>query len=73
MKYKAIYKRDLKSEETLGVFDSRDDAVDTLIRFGDANISYCLDTIEDRRAAFEYRNFCMCGCGPSELLIEEIE
>ena len=72
MKFKAIYKESSNSrDEILGEFNEKKEAINALIKRGDNN--YCLDNREDRIEALEMRNFCMCGCGPSSMCIEEIE
>lgn len=74
MSYKAFIKKEIDSDkECLGTFKTRDLAVDALIRYGDRNISYCLDSKEDRINALELRNWYICGCGPCEMSIEEVE
>jgi hypothetical protein len=70
MKYKAIYKSDSHHIETIGVFKTKDEAIKALLRKGDGN--YCLDSREERQESLELRNFCMCGCGPSSMSIEEV-
>lgn len=73
VKFKAIYKESLEDNGTpIGEFDKRDTAVNALVDYAHRHVSYCLDSREDRLQALQLRNFCMCGCGPSELLIEEI-
>ena len=74
MSYKAIIKKEINSNgECLGTFEKREKAVDELIRYGDKNISYCLDCKEDRINALQLRNWYVCGCGPYEMIIEEVE
>lgn len=71
MNYKGIYKRDGGREEVVLISSNRDEVVKALVNRVDGN--YCLDTKEDRLNALAVRNFCMLGCGPSELVIEEVE
>ena len=72
MKFRAIYKESSSvQDEVLGEFKDKKSAINALIRRGDGN--YCLDNKEDRIEALEMRNFCMCGCGPASMCIEEIE
>lgn len=70
MKYKAIFERN-QEREVLGTFNNKKTAIDKLIERGEDD--YCLDKKEIRIAALEERGFCLCGCGPSLLMIEEIE
>lgn len=58
--------------ELPGKFKTKDQVIDALIKYSDDHISYCLDTREDRIQALKNRNFCICGCGPSKLIINEI-
>lgn len=71
MEFKGIYKSDGHHEEVVIVSKDRNAVVEALLRKADGN--YCLDSMEERRNALSVRNFCMLGCGPGELLIEEIE
>ena len=71
MKFKGIYKKDSSHEEVVIISEDRNAVVQELVKRVDGN--YCLDTKEDRLNALAIRNFCMLGCGPSELIIEEIE
>ena len=69
MKYKAIYFHEGKDKD-LGTFKTHEDAINVLIKAGDNN--YCLDSRDERIEALRLRNFCMCGCGPNSMKIEEI-
>ena len=71
MKFKAIYKKDSQNEIVVGLFDTKKSAIHALLEKGDGN--YCLDTREERKDALEMRGFCMCGCGPSSMRIDEVE
>lgn len=71
MKFKGIYKKDSSHEEVVIISEDRNTVVQELVKRVDGN--YCLDTKEDRLNALAIRNFCMLGCGPSELIIDEIE
>lgn len=70
MKFKGIYKKDSSHEEVVVISDDRNHVVQELVKRVDGN--YCLDTKEDRLNALSIRNFCMLGCGPGELIIEEV-
>lgn len=70
MVYKAIYKRDFSHSEVIGTFKTKSNAIDALLKKGEGN--YCLDNREERKESLEMRNFCMCGCGPASMTIEEI-
>jgi hypothetical protein len=70
MVYKAIYKRDSSHSEVIGTFKTKNNAIEALLKKGDGN--YCLDNREERKESLEMRNFCMCGCGPASMTIEEI-
>mgnify|MGYP003413342218 CR=1 FL=1 len=70
MKYKAIYISDENNKKTLGTFDDRKDAVDKLIN--EASKNYCLDDERERRNTMEYQDYCILGCGPSMIMIEEV-
>lgn len=69
MVYKAIYKRDSERSEVVGTFKTKERAIEKLLEKGEGN--YCLDNREERKEALEMRNFCMCGCGPASMYIEE--
>lgn len=69
MKFKAIYRKDSSRSEVVGVFNTKEKAIEQLLKKGEGN--YCLDSREERQESLEMRNFCMCGCGPSSMLIEE--
>jgi hypothetical protein len=86
MKYKAIYENEnssrignvafdaregaIESKIDNATFDTREEAIEYLInKSGD----YSMDTKEDRRTALEERGFCICGCGPNRMMIEEID
>lgn len=71
MKFKAVYSRPGASDYVIGVFNTRDEAVRACVDYKDG--SYCLDSREERLKCFEHRNYCICGCGPDELSIEEVE
>lgn len=71
MKFKAIYKRDSSHSEVVGTFKNKEGAIEALLRKGEGN--YCLDNREERKESLEMRNFCMCGCGPASMSIEEID
>ena len=74
MKYQAIVKKDVDGNgEILGEFKKRELAVEALINYGDKHISYTLDNKNERISGLEMRNWYVCGCGPYQLLIEEIE
>lgn len=72
-KYLAVYKSDSNNRKVLGEFSKRENAVKSLLEYGDENVSYCLDSYNDRKEALSLRNTCVCGCGPSSLVIEEID
>lgn len=71
MKFKAMYKYPNETDVTIGVFEVRDKAIEACLdyRRGD----YCLDDRESRKKCLELRNYCILGCGPGELSIEEVE
>lgn len=71
MKFKAIYKRDSSHSEVVGTFKNKEGAIEALLRKGEGN--YCLDNRDERKESLEMRNFCMCGCGPASMSIEEID
>lgn len=70
MKFKAIYHYNTEENTELGVFDSKEDAIKSLLKKGDGN--YCLDDHKTRETALNERNFCMCGCGPACMEIIEV-
>lgn len=72
-KYIAVYKSDSDNRQVLGEFSNREDAIKTLLKYGDEHVSYCLDSYDMRKEALSLRNNCVCGCGPSSLVIEEID
>ena len=57
----------------VGVFNTREEAVNELVEWAHHEIDYCLDKREDRIEALQFRNTYICGCGPSKLMITEIE
>ena len=59
--------------KNLGTFNTRDEAVNALVEWAHDEIEYCLDHREDRIEALQFRNTYICGCGPSKLMIKEIE
>ena len=69
-KFKAIFKRSDGTLRTIKVTNTRDEAVDACVNYND---DYCLDSKKDRIDALEYRDFYVIGCGPTSLIIEEIE
>lgn len=71
MKYKSIFKTSNQKEVVIGVFKDRNKAIKACVDYKE--VGYCLDTREERIKSLEMRNFCVCGCGPDELLIEEVE
>ncbi len=71
MKFKAIYKRDDSHSETIGTYSDIEKAIQALLKKGEGN--YCLDCREEREEGLRMRHFCMCGCGPASMEIEEIE
>jgi hypothetical protein len=73
-KFKATSTKNHSSRpKNLGIFNTRDEAVDALITYADKEIDYCLDRLEDRLEGLQCRNTYICGCGPTKLMIEEIE
>ena len=72
-KYIAVYKSDSNNRKVLGEFSNREDAVKSLLEYGEENVSYCLYSYNMRKEALSLRNNCVCGCGPSSLVIEEID
>lgn len=71
-KFKSYFiKQPNAPKEYLGIFEEKKDAIDACIN--KASNDYCLDTEQDRRMALQTRNFCICGCGPRQIGIEEIE
>lgn len=74
MKYKAIFKKNNgDSEIVVGTFDKRKEAVNKLLDTAQRNVDYCLDSREIRHDALMERDWYVCGCGPAELIIEEVE
>lgn len=71
MRFKAIYKENSQEECIVGTYDTKETAIEALLNKGRHN--YCLDSREERYDALEMRGFCMCGCGPSSMRIEEVE
>ena len=71
MRFKAIYKTDSQNETVVGIYDKKEMAIMALLNKGEHN--YCLDSREERYDALVMRGFCMCGCGPSSMKIEEID
>ena len=71
MKFKAIYKRDSNHSETIGIYKDVERAIQELLKKGEGN--YCLDDRQEREDSLRMRHFCMCGCGPASMEIEEIE
>lgn len=72
MKFKSIFKRPNESDKLIGVFDTREEAINACVDY-DESRHYCLDNKEDRIECLRLRNYCICGCGPDELAIEEVE
>lgn len=70
MEFKAIYHYNNEESTELGVFDSKEKAINSLLKKGDGN--YCLDDYKTREKALIERNFCMCGCGPACMEIIEV-
>lgn len=74
MKYKAIFKRNNGDEDVVvGTFKERNEAVEELLNVAQQRVDYCLDTREIRHEALTERDWYVCGCGPAELIIEEVE
>lgn len=73
-KYKAIVQVNSCESDNreLGKFKTRDEAVKALLSYGHENVSYCLDSYAERENALKHRDFCLCGCGPTSLVIEEV-
>ena len=59
--------------KNVGKFNTRDEAVNALVEWAHNEIDYCLDRREDRIEALQFRNTYICGCGPSKLMIKEVE
>ena len=72
-KFTPICKFNNEEKKVLKTHNTREAAVEELINYADKNVSYCLDTKEERMEALESRNWYVCGCGPAELFIEEVE
>lgn len=74
MEFKTFFKRDNHNEPTfVGRQNDRKKAVMELVNYAEKQIDYCLDSKEDRINSLMTRNWYVCGCGPSELIIEEVE
>ena len=71
MKFKAMYKYSNEKDVVIGVFDERDKAIDACLNYRSGD--YCLDDRESRKHCLELRDFCILGCGPGELSIEEVD
>ena len=71
MKYKAIFKSPGNSDFIIGTYKTRDEAVNACVDYRDHD--YCLDSRAERLKCFEFRDYCICGCGPNELSVEEVE
>ncbi|MBR6517557.1 MAG: hypothetical protein IKT40_12060 [Bacilli bacterium] len=71
MKFKAVFWHNSEEKTELGVFDSKEKAIEKLLNKGGND--YCLDSYEVRKQALEERDFCMCGCGPRQMEIITIE
>lgn len=72
MKWKSMYKYPGKADVTIGVYKTREEAVEKCVAFKHDS-SYCLDDKASRTKCLQLRNFCIIGCGPGELSIEEVE
>lgn len=71
MRYKSIFRTPGSEDYVIGTYNDRDKAIKACVDYQDGD--YCLDSKEDRIKCLEMRNFCICGCGPKELAIEEVE
>ena len=69
-KFQSIYKQD-GHERTIGVHNTRKEAINALINASDDD--YCLDTKEERIQALEDRDWYTLGCGPNQIGIVEVE
>lgn len=72
MKYKSLYKYPNEKDVTIGIYETREEAIKKCVEYKHDG-SYCLDSKEDRIRCLELRNYCILGCGPGELSIEEVE
>lgn len=71
MKYKAIFKENSNSKPiVLGLYSDKNHAIDVCL--DKVHNDYCLDSRESRRQSLENFGFCICGCGPREISIEEV-
>ena len=71
MRFKSMYLYPNESDVTIGVYNTKEEAVKACVEYRRGD--YCLDNKEERMESLMLRNFCICGCGPAELLIEEVE
>lgn len=71
MKYRAIFRGEC-DEIVLGDFNDRNDAINEALTSDKISRNYCLDDKQMRKKCLEDRGFCICGCGPDMLVIEEI-
>lgn len=72
MRYKSLYKYPNEADVTIGIYETREEAIRRCVEYKNDS-SYCLDNKEDRIKCLELRNYCILGCGPGELSIEEVE
>jgi hypothetical protein len=71
VKFKAIYNESNSKSEVVGVYNDIEKAIQALLKRGE--MSYCLDGQDEREESLRMRGFCMCGCGPASMEIEEVE
>lgn len=72
MRYKSLYKYPNEEDVVIGIYKTREEAIEKCIAYKHDG-SYCLDNREERIQCLEMRNYCILGCGPGELSIEEVE
>lgn len=57
----------------VGAYPTRQEAVEEAISFCGREYGYCLDSDSDRRETLTRQDFCILGCGPRKVRIDEVE
>ena len=71
MKFNAWYKYPNEKDVLIKTCSTREEAIKACVEYRSGD--YCFDNREERIKCLELRNFCILGCGPGELSIEEVE